>query len=42
MDIQIIEHIKETLSVVIQFNNIDDEAMRLQSHIESFENKFYA
>ena len=36
MDIQIIEHIKETLSVVIQCNKIDDEVMRLKSHIESF------
>lgn len=39
MDIQIIEHIKETLSVVIQCNKIDDEVMRLKSHIESFDNK---
>ena len=31
MDIQIIEHIKETLSVVIQCNKIDDEVMRLKS-----------
>ena len=37
MDIQIIEHIKETLSVVIQCNKIDDEVMRLKSH-----NKLYA
>lgn len=37
MDIQIIEHIKETLSVVIQCNKIDDEVMRLKSHIESEE-----
>ena len=42
MDIQIIEHIKETLSVVIQCNKIDDEVMRLKSHIESFDNKLYA
>ena len=41
MDIQIIEHIKETLSVVIQCNKIDDEVMRLKSHIESFDNKLY-
>lgn len=34
MDIQIIEHIKETLSVVIQCNKIDDEVMRLKSHID--------
>ena len=30
MDIQIIEHIKETLSVVIQCNKIDDEVMRFE------------
>lgn len=42
MDIQIIEHIKETLSVVIQCNKIDDEVMRLKAHIESFDNKLYA
>ena len=42
MDIQIIEHIKETLSVVTQCNKIDDEVMRLKSHIESFDNKLYA
>ena len=42
MDIQIIEHIKETLSVIIQCNKIDDEVMKLKSHIESFDNKLYA
>ena len=42
MDIEIIEHMKETLSVVIQCNKIDDEVMRLKSHIESFDNKLYA
>lgn len=42
MDIQIIEHIKESLGVVIQCNKIDDEVIRLKSHIESFENKLYA
>lgn len=41
MDIQIIEHIKETLSVVIQCNKIDDEVMRLKSHIESFANSHF-
>ena len=35
MDIQII-------GVVIQCNKIDDEVMRLKSHIESFDNKLYA
>lgn len=42
MDIQIIEHIKETLSVIIQCDKIDDEVIGLKSHIESFENKLYA
>ena len=42
MDIQIIEHIKETLSVIIQCNKIDAEVMRLKAHIESFDNKLYA
>lgn len=42
MDIQIVEHIKEKLSVIIQCPKIDDEVMRLKSHIESFDNKLYA
>lgn len=42
MDIQIIEHIKNTLSVVIQCRKIDDEVMRLKTHIELFDNKLYA
>ena len=42
MDIQIVEHIKDTLSVIIQCNKIDAEVMRLKSHIESFDNKLYA
>lgn len=42
MDIQIIEHIKETLSVIIQCNKIDAEVMRLKAHIESFDNNLYA
>lgn len=42
MDIQIIEHIKETLSVIIQCDKIDDEVIRLKSHIESFDNTLYA
>lgn len=42
MDIQIIEHIKATLRVVIQCNKIDDEVMRLKSYIESFDSKLYA
>lgn len=42
MDIQIIEHIKETLSVVIQCKKIDDQVIKLKSHIELFDNKLYA
>ena len=42
MDIQIIEHIKETLSVIIQCDKINDEVIRLKSHIESFDNTLYA
>ena len=30
------------LEVVIRCNKIDDEVMRLKSHIESFDNKLYA
>lgn len=42
MDIQIIEQIKETLTVVIQCRKIDDEVMRLKTHIELFDHKLYA
>ncbi len=33
MDIQIVENIKETLSVVIRCRQIDDEVNRLKTHI---------
>jgi hypothetical protein len=42
MDIQIIEHIKEKLQVVINCRQIDDEVMRLKYHIEMFDKKLQA
>lgn len=42
MDIQIIEHIKETLQVVIKCRQIDDEIVRLKYHIEMFDKKLQA
>ncbi len=42
MDIQIIEHIKEKLHVVINCRQIDDEIMRLKYHIEMFDKKLQA
>lgn len=42
MDIQIIEHLKETLQVVIKCRQIDDEIMRLKCHIELFDRKLQA
>lgn len=42
MDIQIIEHIKEKLQVVINCRQIDDEIMRLKYHIEMFDKKLQA
>ena len=42
MDIQIIEHIKEKLQVVIKCRQIDDEIMRLRYHIEMFDKKLQA
>lgn len=42
MDIHIIEHIKETLQVVIKCRQIDDEIMRLKYHIEMFDKKLQA
>lgn len=39
MDIQIIEHIKEKLQVVIKCQQINDEIMRLKYHIEMFDKK---
>ncbi len=37
MDIQIIEHIKEKLQVVINCRQIDDEIMRLKYRVEMLE-----
>lgn len=42
MDIQIIEHIKEKLQVVIKCRQIDDEIIRLKYHIEMFDKKLHA
>lgn len=42
MDIQIIEHIKEKLQVVIKCQQIDDEIMRLKYYIEMFDKKLQA
>ncbi len=42
MDIQIIEHIKETLQVVIKCRQIEDEIVRLKYHIEMFDKKLQA
>lgn len=42
MDIEIIEHIKDTLQVVIKCSKIDDEIMRLKYHIEMFDKKIRA
>lgn len=42
MEIQIIEQAKEALKVIIQCGKINDEVMRLKSHIELFDNRLYA
>ena len=42
MNIQIIEHIKEKIQVVIKCRQIDDEIMRLKYHIEMFDKKLQA
>lgn len=42
MDIQIIEHIKEKLQVIIKCQQIDDEIMRLKYHIDMFDKKLQA
>lgn len=42
MDIQIVEHIKEALQVVIKCKQIDDEVTRLKTHIELFDSKLQA
>lgn len=42
MEIQIMEHMDDTLKVLIQCRMADDEVLRLKSHIELFDNKLYA
>lgn len=42
MDIQIVEHIKGKLQVVIKCRQIDDEIVRLKYHIEMFDKKLRA
>lgn len=42
MDIQIVESIKETLKVIIKCGQMDDEVLRLKSHIELFGRKIQA
>lgn len=42
MDIQIVEHLKETLQVVIKCRQIDDEVIRLKYHIQQFDRKLKA
>lgn len=42
MNIQIIENRKETLRVVINCRQMDDEVMRLKYHIELFDRKLQA
>ena len=42
MDIQIIEHMRETLQVVIKCRQVDDEVVRLKYHIEMFDKKLQA
>ena len=39
MDIQIIEHIKEKLQVVINCRQVYDKIMRLKYHIDMFDKK---
>lgn len=42
MDIQIIEQTKEPLQVIIKCRQIDEEILRLRSHIELFDRKLPA
>lgn len=42
MDIQIVEHIKESLQVIIKCRQINEEVMQLKNHIELFDKKFQA
>lgn len=42
MEIQIVENKEKALQVVIECRKIDDEVMRLKTHIELFDNKLEA
>lgn len=42
MDIQIVPHIKEKIQVIIKCKEIDNEVIRLKSHIELFDTKLQA
>lgn len=42
MDIHIIEHIKGSLQVIIKCRQIDEDVIRLKSHIELFDKKLRA
>jgi DNA-binding LytR/AlgR family response regulator len=42
MDIQIIEHIKGKIQVIIKCKEINNEVIRLKSHIEMFDTKLQA
>lgn len=42
MNIQILENLKDALQVVIYCRQIDDEVLRLKSHIELFDRKLQA
>lgn len=42
MDIQIVEHIKESLQVIIKCRQINEEVIQLKNHIELFDKKFQA
>lgn len=42
MNIQIVEHIKESLQVIIKCRQINDEIIRLKCHIELFDRKIQA
>lgn len=39
MDIQIMEHVKEALQVVIKCRQMDEEVIRLKNHIELFDKR---
>jgi len=42
MDIQIIEHNESNMQIIIKCKQIDNEIIRLKSHIELFDNKLSA